>query len=52
MNRLNELIQRQTELEEQIRTGKSKYLDDANCGKAEQELMIVTRLIEDIKNAA
>ena len=52
MTRLEELVQRQIELVEQIRTRKSPYLDDANCGKAEQELMIVNRQIESEKYEA
>ena len=52
MTRLEELLQRQAELVEQIRTGRSLYLDDANCGKADQELMIVNRLIESEKHEA
>jgi hypothetical protein len=52
MIRLEELLQRQTELVEQIRTGRSLYLDDANCSKAEQELLIVNQQIKGLKNEA
>ena len=46
MTRLEELVQHQIELVEQIRARKSPYLDDANCSKAEQELMVVNRQIQ------
>ena len=52
MTRLEQLIKRQSELIEQIRTGKSLYLDDACCGKTKQELLIINREIKGLKNEA
>ena len=52
MSRLDELLERQAKLVEHIRLGKSPYLDDAGCSKAEQELLIVNRMIEGLKNEA
>jgi hypothetical protein len=49
---IEELYLRRSELLEQIRTGKSLYLDDPYCGKAEQELIMVNQLIESAKNEA
>jgi hypothetical protein len=49
---IEELYLRRSELLEQIRTGKSLYLDDPHCGKVEQELMMVKQLIKSIENEA